>query len=364
MNNCKPIFLLSNCFNPYDIVSTQILIYYLQNALKQQGCNYADIKSIWKDTPMQTFLQQMNGLTPDVQGDPGYTAAFKYWVLIKSFLAVCYARMAESVVVYCNEGVVPYSCFTSLLAAASVLEFPTVVWSNDMRSTWGGGACGASGIDPITLGMQPSFWKNMAQYPNSYATNLANDKVNGIVGIGQASCTGKGNTFIQQIRDAIKASPQKQCVQGLAKSNCFRVKNLIELGNRIINYVNQQYAKNAAASRGKKQPDNRPPIQIPIDVYGWGPSLYPQLKQAILSNKDLLSPDELTFISNSTTKVLMATQIRDTSQNSDLQSTLSASSIKPDKMLKLFRMGATNVAQQMRWAQTLANAYQNVPISQ
>jgi hypothetical protein len=263
----QEIFVLAPCFNNYEIVSGKVMEMYVQNS--KHGKN-SKVTSYFADTPYLLYATQMNPAEV-VVGSPNGKQA-QMFIILLGLIAVCVYRISTALcTVSINNGVVDIAGFGSLLAIANTLNKPTVLWNDDMRSSWG------VSNDPLTLSSRPMFYKNLygALPPQSASTapynkNLHNSTTPPTMGTDVKCPTG--NVFDIMIYDAISS------VNKNTSNSVGYIKSLITLGGFIVDYVE-------ISKQGSK---------------GWNiginPGLYYDLLFVIQKHLDILTPVQQTFV--------------------------------------------------------------------
>jgi len=277
MTTNKDIFLLANCFNNYEIVSSKIIQFYITNSLNNGG----KVKTYFEDTPFALYSVNMNPGTNISNSSKQY----QMFIIILALAAVSLARVySSSCTVYINNGVVDIAGFSTLFGIANVLNKPTVCWNDDMRSTWG------VSTDPLVLATRPIFYRNLygASTASSsgdtkpYIKNLNNSSLPPTMGT-DVKCSSD-NVFIDMIKESTNVS--KQWNESLNLDNNY-IGNLILIGNKIINYV----------EGGKNEINPNSPLGWNLGVNS---GLYYDLSYVILeesNNKSsLLSREQIKFI--------------------------------------------------------------------
>jgi hypothetical protein len=265
----QEIFVLAPCFNNYEIVSGKVMEMYVQNS--KYGKN-SKVTSYFADTPYLLYATQMNPSEVVLGSQNGKQA--QMFIILLGLIAVCVYRMSNALcTVSINNGVVDIAGFGSLLAIANTLNKPTVLWNDDIRSSWG------VSNDPLTLASRPMFYKNLygALPPQSASTapynkNLHNSTTPPTMGT-DVKCP-VGNVFDIMINDAINSGV------GKTSNSVGYIKSLIKLGGFIVDYVEK-------TKQGSK---------------GWiisvNPGLYYDLFFIIHKHMDILTRVQKTFVQN------------------------------------------------------------------
>lgn len=282
MSKQSEIFVLSPCFNNYEIVSGKVMEMYVKNSKYGQD---SKITSYFADTPYLLYSTQMN--PSEVIGGSPNSKQEQMFIILLGLISVCVYRISNALcTVSINNGVVDVAGFGSLMAIANTLNKPTVLWNDDMRSSWG------VSTDPLTLATRPMFYKNLygaipVQSANTapYAKNMNNSNTPPIMGT-DVKCPSSGNIFDVMIDDALTS------VSGDVNSSGY-IESLITLGSVIVNYV----------EIGKKN-----------EAKGWNinlnPGLYYDLFWVINSNTHILTPIQKNFVENMNNPSTSATQPR------------------------------------------------------
>ena len=292
------VFCLLNCFNNYEICASKLIEFYITNAVNAlNNGKPVTIKTYFDSTPYQLYaIYNSGGTSPDVQRSKQMTE----FVTILGLAAVTLARVwnADSTI-FAAQGVVTSPGFATIFTAANMLNKKAVYWTDDLRNIWG------TTDDPLFIGMAPLPYKYLwtaAPNPKQPADmdvqpkglngsdcfpNLAGDKdLCPVVSLPQFE--QNWNSFIDLLNRA--SSTAAQTTSGTPSS---RIKNLIDLGNAIISYV--ETTKDPKYGRG----------WVPgADTRYFNATLYFDLEYVIGNHLNLLFIEEREFFTfNSTTPV-------------------------------------------------------------
>ena len=212
------IFILSNCFNQYEIISSKVIELYVKNSLKKNNLENTVIKTFFNDTPFALYSLNMNQGTSTGSKS---SKQFQMFIIILSLVSVCVYRIWNSITIYANQGVVPIAGFSTLYGIANTLNTPCFMWSDDMRATWG------ITSDPLVVGTSPYFFKDISS-DDAWQKNLFGSYFSPVMGT-DIKCPS-GNTFIDRITYYLNVDINKGVPSGYLNT-------LITLGESIVNYV-------------------------------------------------------------------------------------------------------------------------------
>lgn len=269
-------FLLAPCFNNYEIVASKVVEFYIQNSKTVD-----EVKTFFADTPFALYSMHMN---PGNNILPCTTNTIsncidkqtEMFIIILGLFTVCLARIDESVTININNGVVDIAGMGTLFGIANTLGKPTVIWNDDMRSTWG------VSTDPLVLATNPTFYKNlygvgMPQNESVFNKNMNDSSTPPVMGTN-VSCP-KGNIFSTMIPAALTNQNNSQDNNyGPPDTSSTYIGKLTQLGKKIINFVENSKGNNL----------------------GWNlinnPGLFYDLYFIISENTDLLSDVQRKFV--------------------------------------------------------------------
>ena len=289
MSNMKSCFCLLNCFNNYEIVSSKIIEFYIQNATDALSSSKVKVSQFYEVTPYIIYTWYILANAPNIEtGNIKRSKQFSDFILILSLAAVTLARIANSdATVFGAQGVVTNPGFSTMYTLANQLNKVTAYWTDDLRNLWG------TSDDPLFIGMAPLPYKYLWLSGNTpgldekfnvqpkgmngqgVIPNLASSK-NLCPTVKEGDVEGRWNTFIELLQRGESIQSQNQA--GVSK----RTQNLITLGNAIIKYI--EHDKDTA----KFVPG------------GWNPTknytLYWDMESIINQNNHLLYSQEQQFI--------------------------------------------------------------------
>lgn len=299
------VFCLLNCFSNYEVVASQIIQFYIENAIKALSKNpdiSVPIKSYFSDTPF--LLYSMNLLPGEsIKLPSGFKRSkqFTDFIIILSLSCVTLARIYNSsVTVFAGQGVVVNPGFASLYTLANQLNVKTVYWTDDLRNIWG------TTDDPLFIGMAPLPYKYLwTASEDSNQPPIYNTQPKGLNGpnifpnLAQSedlcpkvdinSFEKNWNTFIELIlrSDNIQKEQNNRKMSNIIPGDGSRLGNLIAIGNAIIEYVEVTKCK-----------------LYPELGCGWNPiintTLYLDIEKVISENLNLLYIEENNFFRYST----------------------------------------------------------------
>jgi len=295
VSNNEGVFCMLNCFDNYSIVAGKIIEFYIQNASKvffpkNDGKN-VDTMSYFEKTPYMLYSQY---LLAQQTPDPNRSKQYTDYITILSLTAVTLARIFDSrATVFPHQGVTPQAGFATMYAYANAMNKLTVYWTDDLRNLWG------TSDDPLMIGMAPLPYRYL--WGSSVKTDqpdLMNHQPKGMNGnifpnIGsdkdlcppadEEALHTKWNTFWEAF--AVGKATVTQNTSAMSK----RMKNLIILGRKIIQYVEKDKVK----QHGNKYGNGG---WIPGPGPTFNPSLFFDMEWIINSNTNLLYKEEIKFI--------------------------------------------------------------------
>jgi hypothetical protein len=287
------IFCLLNCFNNYEIVAGKIVEFYIQNAINALNPSMKnEIQTYYNSTPFILYsLFFLPNSTVPLPPKLCRSKQLTDFVMLLALTSVTLARINNAdVTVFAHQGVVLNTGFSTMYTIANQLNKKTVYWTNDLRNIWG------TTDDPLFIGMaplpykylwtagekqdQPDEFKSQPKGLNGTKTfpNLAKEQ-NLCPVVDLQKFTDNWNSFIELLKRSVSVQSQ---TSGTVTNS--RLHNLIELGNKIINYVELEKEKNLGL--------------------GWNPyvnkTLYLDIEYVISKNLCLLYEQESLFFKHNT----------------------------------------------------------------
>ena len=244
------LFLISPCFNNYDIIAGEVFKTFINKSIKDNTDNkeikeIKEIKTFFDDTPFALYSVNMNN--PDIisyckknrvfsKCEQQSSAQVQMFVIILSMLAVCMARIYNSkAVININTGVLDIAGLSTLSSFSNFLSKPTVIWNDDMRTSWG------VSNDPLVIGSLPNFFRNLYGVSSeqkgyeTYNKNILNSANPPQMGTG-VKCPVKNaalNVFTEMLSNSFSNENTTQDDSQIPT----RMSNLIVLGNKMIKFV-------------------------------------------------------------------------------------------------------------------------------
>ena len=243
MTTPSTMFLLSPCFNNYEIVATKVFQLKAREAVDIKG-KKPTVLTLYEDTPYALYASSINPnesiwyVNIDSITKAQATIEVQKIEMILAFTCVALARVYESTyTIFIDNGISPDPSMAALYSFANTVNKASATWNDDMRVPYG------VGRSPIMNAMNPYFFKNLTsnsftdERNRAYAKNMSNDPNQSPRQGEDVTCPQKGNIFTSLMSDAAKS------VAGNTITPSGYVLDLIKVGNTIITEVTNNYGK-------------------------------------------------------------------------------------------------------------------------